>query len=402
LVITEIPYQVNKASLVERIAELVREKKIQGVADLRDESDREGMRIVLELKKETAKEVILNQLYKWTPLESSFGAILLVLVNNEPKVLGLKGLLERFLEFRLETVTKRTRFELAKAEERAHILEGLKVALSNIDAVIELIKRSKDTESARQGLMQRFKLSQRQAEAILEMRLARLTGLEREKIDEEYKGLIKEIARLKSLLESKRLMMGEIRNELLEVKKRFADERRTEILLEEPKDVSIEDLIKEEDMAVTITHRGYIKRMAVSVYRRQNRGGQGSTGVPHAVLFVPDAEAALVQTVGAELRYHAHFAPRGTNVNFVQVLGPSSIRVRTYERGVEAETLACGTGVTASALIAARLHKFDPPVKVRVQSGDVLEVDFRPVNDTFTDVKLTGPAQFVFEGTIEL
>ncbi|MEO0067770.1 MAG: DNA gyrase subunit A [candidate division WOR-3 bacterium] len=282
MVITEIPYQVNKASLVERIAELVREKKIQGVADLRDESDREGMRIVLELKKETAKEVILNQLYKWTPLESSFGAILLVLVNNEPKVLGLKGLLERFLEFRLETVTKRTRFELAKAEERAHILEGLKVALSNIDAVIELIKRSKDTESARQGLMQRFKLSQRQAEAILEMRLARLTGLEREKIDEEYKGLIKEIARLKSLLESKRLMMGEIRNELLEVKKRFADERRTEILLEEPKDVSIEDLIKEEDMAVTITHRGYIKRMAVSVYRRQNRGGQGRTGVPVA------------------------------------------------------------------------------------------------------------------------
>ncbi len=282
LVITEIPYQVNKASLVERIAELVREKKIQGVADLRDESDREGMRIVLELKKETAKEVILNQLYKWTPLESSFGAILLVLVNNEPKVLGLKGLLERFLEFRLETVTKRTRFELAKAEERAHILEGLKVALSNIDAVIELIKKSKDTESARQGLMQRFKLSQRQAEAILEMRLARLTGLEREKIDEEYKGLIKEIARLKSLLESKRLMMGEIRNELLEVKKRFADERRTEILLEEPKDVSIEDLIKEEDMAVTITHRGYIKRMAVSVYRRQNRGGQGRTGVPVA------------------------------------------------------------------------------------------------------------------------
>ncbi len=282
LVITEIPYQVNKASLVERIAELVREKKIQGVADLRDESDRDGMRIVLELKKETPKEVILNQLYKWTPLESSFGAILLVLVNNEPKVLGLKGILERFLEFRLETVTRRTRFELAKASDRAHILEGLKVALSNIDAVIELIKKSKDTETARQGLMQRFKLSQRQADAILEMRLARLTGLERERIDEEYRGLIKEIARLKSLLESKKLMMGEIRNELLQLKKRFADERRTEILLEEPKDVSIEDLIKEEDMAVTVTHRGYIKRMAVSVYRRQNRGGQGRTGVPVA------------------------------------------------------------------------------------------------------------------------
>jgi len=282
LVITEIPYQVNKSALVERIAELVREKKIQGVADLRDESDREGMRIVLELKKETPKEVVLNQLFKWTPLESSFGAILLVLVNGEPKVLNLKGLLEKFLEFRLAVVTRRTKFELARAEERAHILEGLKIALKSIDAVIELIKRSKDVETARKGLMDRFKLSQRQADAILEMRLSRLTGLEREKIDAEYKELIKEIARLKSLLASKKMMMGEIRQELLELKQKFGDERRTEILAEKPADVSIEDLIKEEDMAVTVTHRGYIKRMPVSVYRRQGRGGQGRTGVPVA------------------------------------------------------------------------------------------------------------------------
>lgn len=279
LVITEIPYQVNKSVLVERIAELVREKRIQGVADLRDESDREGMRIVLELKKDTPKEVVLNQLFKWTQLESSFGAILLVLVNGEPKILNLKGLLEKFLGFRLEVVTRRTKFELAKAEERAHILEGLKIALKNIDAVIELIKRSKDVESARQGLMEKFKLSQRQAEAILEMRLSRLTGLERNKIDAEYKELIKEIARLKSLLGSQRLMMGEIRQELLRLKEKFGDERRTEILAEKPAEVSIEDLIKEEDMAVTVTHRGYIKRMPVSVYRRQGRGGQGRTGV---------------------------------------------------------------------------------------------------------------------------
>ncbi|MGB9742863.1 MAG: DNA gyrase subunit A [bacterium] len=282
LVITEIPYQVNKANLVERIAELVREKKIAGIADLRDESDREGMRIVLELKKDTPKEVVLNQLFKWTPLESSFGAILLVLVNNEPKVLNLKGLLEQFLEFRLVTVTRRTKFELARAEERAHILEGLKVALKNIDAVIELIKRARDTGVAREGLMKQFKLSERQADAILEMRLARLTGLEREKIDEEYKELIKRIARLKSLLGSRKLMMGEIREELLAIRKQYADERRTEILAEAPRDVSIEDLIKEEDMVVTVTHRGYIKRMPVSVYRRQNRGGQGRTGVPVA------------------------------------------------------------------------------------------------------------------------
>lgn len=282
LVIKEIPYQVNKSVLVERIAELVREKRIQGVADLRDESDREGMRIVLELKKDTPKEVVLNQLFKWTPLESSFGAILLVLVNGEPKILNLKGLLEKFLGFRLEVFTRRTKFELARAEERAHVLEGLKIALKNIDAVIELIKRSKDVESARQGLMEKFKLSQRQAEAILEMRLSRLTGLERDKIDAEYKELIKEIARLKSLLGSQRLMMGEIRQELLKLKEKFGDERRTEILAEKPAEVSIEDLIKEEDMAVTVTHRGYIKRMPVSVYRRQGRGGQGRTGVPVA------------------------------------------------------------------------------------------------------------------------
>ncbi|MBM3314777.1 DNA topoisomerase 4 subunit A, partial [candidate division WOR-3 bacterium] len=279
LVVTEIPYQVNKTTLIERIAQLVREKKLSGVADLRDESDREGMRIVLELKRDTPKEVIMNQLYKYTELQSSFGAILLVLVNNEPKVLGLKALLAEFLRFRLETVTRRTKFELAKAEERAHILEGLKIALKNIDAVIELIKRSKDPDAARAGLTAKFKLSERQADAILEMRLARLTGLEREKLDAEYRELIREIARLKSLLESKKLMLGAVRSELLEVKKRHSDERRTRIVRGRVEELSVEDLIREEDMAVTVTHRGYIKRMPVSVYRRQGRGGQGRTGV---------------------------------------------------------------------------------------------------------------------------
>lgn len=279
LVITEIPYQVNKTTLIERIAQLVREKKISGVADLRDESDREGMRVVLDLKRDTPKEVIMNQLYKYTELQTTFGAILLVLVNGEPKVLGLRALLSEFLRFRLETVTRRTKFELAKAEDRAHILEGLKIALKNIDAVIELIKKSKDTGAARAGLMKQFKLSERQADAILEMRLARLTGLEREKIDAEYKDLIKEIARLKSLLESKKLMMGEIRAELLAVRQKHADARRTRIARGKVEELSVEDLIREEDMAVTVTHRGYIKRMPVSVYRRQGRGGQGRTGV---------------------------------------------------------------------------------------------------------------------------
>jgi DNA gyrase subunit A len=279
LIVSEIPYQVNKTTLIERIAQLVREKKIQGIADLRDESDRDGMRIVLDLKRDAVKEVVLNQLYKHTELQSSFGIILLVLVNGQPRTLGLKPLLEEFLKFRFETVTRRTRFELKRAEDRAHILEGLKIALKNIDAVIELIKKSKDTETARQGLMAKFKLSERQADAILEMRLARLTGLEREKIDAEYKDLIKEISRLKNLLDSRTAMMGEIRNELIEVKRRYADDRRTKIIRGEAEEFSIEDLIKEEDMAVTVTHRGYIKRMPVSVYRRQGRGGQGRTGV---------------------------------------------------------------------------------------------------------------------------
>lgn len=279
LVITEIPYQVNKTALIERIAELVREKKIQGVADLRDESDREGMRIVLDLRRDTPMELILNQLYKHTDMQCTFGVTLLALVDGQPKTLNLKQLLQNFLDFRLETVTRRTKFDLARAEERAHILEGLKIALKNIDAIVELIKQAKDTEAARDGLMKKFKLSQRQAEAILDMRLARLTGLERTKIDEEYRELIKEIARLKSLLESRKMMMGQIRAELEELKKKYADERRTEIVKGEVEEFSIEDLIVEEDMAVTVTHRGYIKRMPVSVYRRQGRGGQGRTGV---------------------------------------------------------------------------------------------------------------------------
>ena len=279
LVIYEIPYQVNKTTLIEKIAQLVRDKKLLGVADLRDESDRDGMRIVLDLRRDTNKELLLNQLYKYTDMQSTFGAIMLVLVNGRPKELDLRDMLNEFLKFRVETVTRRTKFDLAKAEDRAHILEGLKKALKDIDKVIELIKKSKDTDTARKGLMQQFKLSERQANAILEMKLARLTGLERKKIDEEYKGLIKEIARLKSLLESREMMLQEIKNELTEVRKKFGDDRRTEIVRGKVEDLSIEDLIEEEDMVVTVTHRGYIKRMPVSVYRRQGRGGTGRSGM---------------------------------------------------------------------------------------------------------------------------
>ena len=278
IIITEIPYQINKSNLLERIAELVQNKEIEGISDLRDESDRDGMRVVIELKREAQAEIVLNQLFKHTQMQTTFGIIMLALVNGEPKVLNLKEILDGFIQHRHEVVTRRAKFDLKKAEERAHILEGLKIALDNIDAIIKLIKSSKDVDTARQGLMMNFKLSQIQAQAILDMRLQRLTGLERKKIEEEYLELIKEIARLKGILESKAKRMAIIKDELLELKKKYADERRTEIK-EAEEEFTIEDLIAEEDMVITITHSGYIKRLSVSAYRRQGRGGKGVIGI---------------------------------------------------------------------------------------------------------------------------
>ncbi|MEO0091595.1 MAG: DNA gyrase subunit A [candidate division WOR-3 bacterium] len=279
IIITEIPYQVNKTALIERIALLVREKKISDVSDLRDESDRDGMRIVLELKRDANPEIVINQLYKFTPLQETFGVILLVLVDNVPKTLNLKELCQQFLDFRYEVVQRRTRFELKQAEDRAHILEGLKIALKHIDKIIALIKSAKDPEIAKQELMRRFKLTEIQAQAILDMKLARLTNLEQKKINEEYLDLIKTIARLKNILASKRATMALIKEELLALKKRFGDARKTDITKGKVEELNIEDLIAEEDVCVIITHRGYIKRMPISAYRRQNRGGVGRTGV---------------------------------------------------------------------------------------------------------------------------
>jgi DNA gyrase subunit A len=278
IVITEIPFQVNKANLLERIAELVRDKQIDGISDLRDESDRDGMRIVVELKRDAQAEIVLNQLFKHTQMQSTFAIIMLTLVGGVPMVLSLKELMEQFLIHRHEVVVRRTKFDLQKAEERAHILEGYKIALDNIDAVIELIKKSKDTPTAREGLMTRFKLSEKQANAILDMRLARLTGLERQKIEEEYLATIKLIAELKGILESKPRRMAIIKEELLELKRKYADDRRTEIQ-DAAEEFTVEDLIAEEDMVITISHAGYIKRLSVSMYRRQNRGGRGVIGI---------------------------------------------------------------------------------------------------------------------------
>jgi len=278
LIITEIPYQVNKTRLIEKIADLVRNKKIEGINDIRDESDREGMRIVLELKRDAEPAVIRNNLYKHTPLQDSFGIILLAIVNGRPELLNLKQLLEHFLEHRREVVIRRSLFELKKAEERAHILEGLKKALDHLDEVIALIKKSKTPQDAKEGLVKKFSFTEAQAQAILDMRLHRLTGMERKKILEELKAVQAEIKRLKELLESEEKIWQTVKEELLEIKEKYGDERRTEII-DKTEEIKLEDLIAEEEMVVTISHLGYIKRNPLSLYRAQRRGGKGKTGM---------------------------------------------------------------------------------------------------------------------------
>ncbi len=278
IVITEIPYQVNKARLIEKIAELAREKVIEGISDLRDESDREGMRIVVELKRGEVPDVVLNNLYKHTPLQSTFGIIMLAIVGGRPRVLSLLDILERFVEFRREVVRRRTEFELRKAEARAHILEGLKIALDRLDEVIRLIRGSKTPAEARDGLMTQFGLSQLQSQAILDMQLQRLTGLERQKIVDELLELLKTIERLRAVLSSEELLLGIVVQELKGIQENYGDERRTEII-EESGEFRIEDLIAEEDMAITVTNTGYIKRTAISSYRKQGRGGKGRIGM---------------------------------------------------------------------------------------------------------------------------
>lgn len=278
IVITELPYQVNKAKLLEKIAELVQDKKIEGIADLRDESDREGLRVVIELKRDAVPQVILNQLFKNTQMQVTYGIIFLAIVHGQPLLLNIKELLQEFISHRREVVTRRTQFELAKAEANAHILEGLKIALDNLDKIINLIRSSKTPKEAKEGLISRFSLSEIQATAILEMRLQRLTNIEREKINEDYREVIKLIARLREILSHERLLLNLIIEELQEIKEKYGDERRTEIV-EEALDISLEDLIVEEDMVVTVSHSGYIKRNPISLYRSQKRGGRGKMGM---------------------------------------------------------------------------------------------------------------------------
>lgn len=278
IIVTELPYQVNKARLIEKIADLIHAGKVVGIADIRDESDRDGMRMVMDLKRGETATVILNQLYKHTQLQTTYGVIMLSLVDNQPRVLSLKEMLSLFISHRNTVVIRRTRYELKKAEERAHILEGLKIALDHLDAIIALIRRSDSPELARQGLMQQFGLSQPQAQAILEMRLQRLTQLERQKLVTEYQEVIKRIETLRSLLGSEALIRKIIEDELIEIKEKYADKRRTEII-GEAEEIDIEDLITEEEMVVTISHSGYIKRNPLTIYRSQRRGGKGKMGM---------------------------------------------------------------------------------------------------------------------------
>ena len=277
IIITELPYQVNKANLVEKVANLSRDKKVEGIAEIRDESDKDGMRVVIEVKKDAVPEVVLNQLYKQTQFEDTFGIILLALVDGTPRVMSLKQLLKEFLTFRQDVVIKRTEFDLRKAENRAHILEGLKIALNDIDKIIETIKKSPDPKAAKEKLIKNFKLSDKQSQAILDMRLQKLTGLETEKIIAEYKEIIQLIAELKGILESEAKRMGIIKEELTEIKEKYGEERRTEVI-EKWSAKGMEDMIADEEVVLTVTHNGYIKRTNINTYRSQRRGGRGVQG----------------------------------------------------------------------------------------------------------------------------
>jgi DNA gyrase subunit A len=319
IIISEIPFMVNKARLIEQIAGLVQEKKVEGIADLRDESDREGMRIVIELKRDAVAEIILNQLHKHTALQESFGINMLAIVEGRPKILNLKEALKAFLDHRKEVVTRRTAYDLRKAEERLHILEGLRIALDNLDAVIALIRNAQDPKVAKDGLMTNFGLSEIQAQAILDMRLQRLTGLERDKILQEHKETVELIAQLRAILANEKEIYRIIVDELKEIQEKYGDERRTQIV-DHTEEISIEDLIVEEDMAVTISHEGYIKRNPVTLYRAQRRGGKGKIGTTTKeedfveYLFIASTHSYILffTTVGKVYWIKVHELPQAT------------------------------------------------------------------------------------------
>ncbi|MGG3280353.1 DNA gyrase subunit A [Paenibacillus solani] len=408
IVVHEIPYQVNKARLVEKIAELVRDKRIDGITDLRDESDRNGMRIVIELRRDVNPNVVLNNLYKHTAMQSNFGINMLAIVNNEPKILNLRDVLFYYLEHQVTVIRRRTEFELRKAEARAHILEGLRVALDHLDEVIALIRASQTTEAAREGLMERFGLSHEQAQAILDMRLQRLTGLEREKIENEYQELLARIAELREILANEHLVLQIINDELQEIKERFADERRTEITVGEDS-ILDEDLIPREEVIITITHTGYIKRLPANTYRSQKRGGRGVVGmdtksedfVEH--LFVTNSHHYLMffTDKGKAYRLKAYEIPelsrtaRGTPIiNLIQIEQGESINAVIPVENFDSDNFlffATRQGV---------VKKTPLEDYVNIRKGGLIAINLRE-DDSLIEVKLTDGQQEIIMGTAQ-
>lgn len=430
IIVTEIPYQVNKARLIESIAELVKDKKIVGISDLRDESDREGMRIVIELKRDANPNVVLNLLFKHTKMQDTFGVIMLALVNNEPKVLNLREVLNHYIQFQKEVITRRTIFELNKAEARAHILEGLRIALDNIDEVISIIRGSKTGEIAKNTLIERFGLSDKQAQAILEMRLRRLTGLERDKIEEEYADLMKYIEYLNSILADEAKLFSVIKEELLEIKAKYNDERRTEIQ-KVVNEIDIEDLIQEEETVVTLTHTGYIKRISADTYSSQKRGGRGIQAmstkeddfVEHVLVTSTHSDVLFFTNRGRVYKKRAYEIPdagrtaKGTNViNLIAIEQDERIEtvltirdnitegylfMATKKGLVKKTPLSEFKNLRKNGLIAISLKEGDELLKVKVTRGDAdiiivseggnaikfNETDVRPMGRTASGVK---------------
>ncbi len=399
IVVEELPYQVNKSKLVEKIAHLVRDKKVDGITDLRDESDRKGMRVVIELRRDVNPRIVLNNLYKHTNLQTSFGVNMLALVNEQPRVLNLQQAIYHYIEHQIEVIRRRTQFDLNKAEERAHILEGLRIALDYIDEVINLIRASKTTQEARTGLMERFKLSERQAQAILDMRLHRLTGLEREKIEAEYEELQKLIAKLRDILSDEAKIRGVLRREIMDIRDKYGDDRRTMIKIEADS-IEAEDLIPDEEVSILLTQRGYIKRMPLSTYRAQKRGGKGITGmgtrendlVQH--MFVTNSHSQLLffSNKGKVYRLKAYEVPelgrtaKGTPIiNLVQIdqderieavipvqeFRPDQYLFFATAYGVVKKTaLSEFENIRRNGLFAINLRDGDDLVGVRLTDGD--------------------------------
>ncbi|MDH5164059.1 DNA gyrase subunit A [Heyndrickxia oleronia] len=431
IIIKEIPYQVNKAKLVERIAELVRDKKIDGITDLSDQSDRQGMHVVIDVRRDANANVLLNNLYKHTALQTTFGINLLALVEGQPKVLNLKQCLYHYLEHQKVIIRRRTEFELRKAEARAHILEGLRIALDHIDEIISLIRSSQTTEIARNGLMENFSLSEKQAQAILDMRLQRLTGLEREKIEEEYQELIKLIAELRAILADEEKVLEIIREELLEIKERFNDVRRTEIVSGGVEQIEDEDLIPRENIVISLTHNGYIKRLPISTYKSQKRGGRGVQGMgtneddfvehllttsTHDTILFFTNKGKVYRAKGYEI---PEFSRTAKGIPIINLLGiekdewiNTMIRVEefvddsflffTTKRGISKRTpLTDFANIRTNGLIAIHLREEDELISVKLTDGDrdiiigtkngmlirFPEVDVRSMGRTATGVK---------------